>query len=150
MTEHQRQRLAEVAQGDDDSDEVLPRRLAETKRLAGQRVMALQFGGQHAALLTQPGREDVPAARRAADREEERTAAAEEPAAAEEAAVRLSMTPRAMSPGVVKRGNAGDLVRFGPPWRDLPCRQCSVTIARCLASDALPDAPRIAGTTCAE
>jgi len=34
------------AQGDDDGDEVLPRKLAETKRLAGQRVVTLAFGGQ--------------------------------------------------------------------------------------------------------
>ncbi len=40
------------AQGDDDGDEVLPRRLAETKRLAGQRVVALAFGGQvHFSLI---------------------------------------------------------------------------------------------------
>ena len=65
-------------QGDDDSDEVLPRRLAETKRLAGQRIVALHFGGQHAALLTVPARDG---GGRAVPAEDAATEAAPEPAA---------------------------------------------------------------------
>ena len=36
------------------TDEVLPKRLAETKKFAGQRVVQLEFGGQHAAALCLP------------------------------------------------------------------------------------------------
>ena len=79
-----RERLAgRGAQGDDDGDEVLPRRLAETKRLAGQRIVALHFGGQHAALLTVPGE----GGQEAAPAEKPTPDAASEPAAVDEAEV---------------------------------------------------------------
>ena len=36
------------------ADEILPKKLADTKKFAGQRVVQLEFGGQHAALLCVP------------------------------------------------------------------------------------------------
>ncbi|PSC70525.1 fructose bisphosphate aldolase [Micractinium conductrix] len=44
----------QLGKGDDDEDEVVPKKLAETKRFAGQKVVQLEFGGQHAALLCVP------------------------------------------------------------------------------------------------
>ena len=44
----------QLGKGEDDEDEIVPRKLAETKRFAGQRVVALEFGGQHVAMLCQP------------------------------------------------------------------------------------------------
>jgi regulator of chromosome condensation len=41
----------QLGKGDDDEDEIVPRKLAETKRFAGKRVLALEFGGQHVAML---------------------------------------------------------------------------------------------------
>ncbi len=41
----------QLAKGDDDGDEVAPRKLAATKAFQNRRVVALEFGGQHAALL---------------------------------------------------------------------------------------------------
>ena len=42
------------AKGDDDSDEPAPRRVKETKRWNGHRVVDIGFGGQHAVILCQP------------------------------------------------------------------------------------------------
>lgn len=42
---------SQLGKGEDDGDEILPKRLAETKQLAGRRVLQLEFGGQHAVLL---------------------------------------------------------------------------------------------------
>lgn len=36
------------------ADEVLPKKLAVTKRLTGQQIIGLEFGGQHAAMLCVP------------------------------------------------------------------------------------------------
>ncbi len=41
----------QLAKGDDDDDEVVPRKVAETKRFQGQKVVQCEFGGQHAAFL---------------------------------------------------------------------------------------------------
>ncbi|KAK2077816.1 hypothetical protein QBZ16_004664 [Prototheca wickerhamii] len=48
----------QLGKGDDDSDEVLPKKLAITKRLVGQKIVALEFGGQHAAMLVVPKPEE--------------------------------------------------------------------------------------------
>ena len=45
---------SQLGKGDDDGDELLPRRLAETKRFQARAVVQLEFGGQHALLLTVP------------------------------------------------------------------------------------------------
>lgn len=45
---------SQLGKGDDDGDELLPRRLAETKRFQARAVKQLEFGGQHALLLTVP------------------------------------------------------------------------------------------------
>ncbi|GAB4814630.1 hypothetical protein N2152v2_001676 [Parachlorella kessleri] len=44
----------QLGKGDDDSDEVVPHKLAETKKFSGQRIIQMEFGGQHAALLCVP------------------------------------------------------------------------------------------------
>ncbi|KAL4446354.1 hypothetical protein ABPG77_003161 [Micractinium sp. CCAP 211/92] len=44
----------QLGKGDDDEDEVVPKKLAETKKFAGQKIVQLEFGGQHAALLCVP------------------------------------------------------------------------------------------------
>lgn len=41
----------QLGKGDDDEDEKTPRKLAETKRFTGVKVVQLEFGGQHVALL---------------------------------------------------------------------------------------------------
>jgi regulator of chromosome condensation len=41
----------QLAKGDDDEDEIVPRKVAETKRFQGQKVLQCEFGGQHAAFL---------------------------------------------------------------------------------------------------
>ena len=41
----------QLGKGDDDEDEVVPRRLAETKKFTGVKVTQLEIGGQHVALL---------------------------------------------------------------------------------------------------
>lgn len=41
----------QLGRGDDDGDAVVPVRIAETKNMQGKRVVAMEFGGQHAALL---------------------------------------------------------------------------------------------------
>ncbi|KAK9820428.1 hypothetical protein WJX72_010230 [[Myrmecia] bisecta] len=51
----------QLGKGDDDADEVVPRRIAETKRFSNRRVLQLEFGGQHAVLLT-VARDAAPAA----------------------------------------------------------------------------------------
>lgn len=48
---------SQLGKGDDDADEVVPAKLAETKRLQGQRAVALHFGGQHVVLRTVPRKE---------------------------------------------------------------------------------------------
>lgn len=44
----------QLAKGDDDDDELVPRKVAETKRFQGQKVLSCEFGGQHAAFLCSP------------------------------------------------------------------------------------------------
>ncbi|KAI3438963.1 hypothetical protein D9Q98_001377 [Chlorella vulgaris] len=44
----------QLGKGDDDEDEIVPKKLAETKRFANQKIVQLEFGGQHAALLCVP------------------------------------------------------------------------------------------------
>jgi hypothetical protein len=58
------------------ADEVVPRKLAETKKWVGQRIIQIEFGGQHAALLCVPREQNGGAAPAAA------AAAAAAPAAA--------------------------------------------------------------------
>ncbi|KAI8105517.1 hypothetical protein M9434_000102 [Picochlorum sp. BPE23] len=41
----------QLAKGDDDDDEVIPRKVAQTKRFQPSKTLQLEFGGQHAALL---------------------------------------------------------------------------------------------------
>ena len=41
----------QLAKGDDDDDEIVPRKVAATKRFQGQKVIQCEFGGQHAAFL---------------------------------------------------------------------------------------------------
>ena len=36
------------------ADEIVPKKLADTKKFAGQRIVQLEFGGQHATLLCVP------------------------------------------------------------------------------------------------
>jgi hypothetical protein len=36
------------------TDEIVPRKLAETKKFCKQRIVQMEFGGQHAALLCVP------------------------------------------------------------------------------------------------
>lgn len=44
----------QLAKGeDDDSDEALPKKIAQTKAFNNQRVLQLEFGGQHVAMLCQ-------------------------------------------------------------------------------------------------
>ena len=105
---------------------------------------------QHAALLTAPGGENVPAARRAADREEEREAAVAEPAAAEETAVRLSQQlNRAASLGVKTwtrvRSAHWRLPHTAPSYHTLR----HVATTECSAGEALPDSSQITGMFCA-
>lgn len=42
------------AKGEDDDDEMVPKKLAETKKFNGQQALQLEFGGQHALLLASP------------------------------------------------------------------------------------------------
>lgn len=51
----------QLGKGDDDEDEVVPRKLAETKKFSGQKVLQLEFGGQHAGLLCAPAGAGAPA-----------------------------------------------------------------------------------------
>lgn len=44
----------QLGKGDDDGDELIPHRLAETKRFSGRAVVQLEFGGQHTMLLVVP------------------------------------------------------------------------------------------------
>lgn len=44
----------QLGKGDDDEDEIVPKKLAETKKWSGQRILQLELGGQHAALLCVP------------------------------------------------------------------------------------------------
>ena len=44
----------QLGKGGDDGDELVPHRLAETKRFSGRAVVQLDFGGQHALLLVVP------------------------------------------------------------------------------------------------
>lgn len=41
----------QLGRGDDDEDAIVPTRIAETKSMQGKRVVGLEFGGQHAAML---------------------------------------------------------------------------------------------------
>lgn len=42
----------QLGKGDDDEDEVTPKRVSETKKFNNQKVYQLDFGGQHVALLS--------------------------------------------------------------------------------------------------
>lgn len=44
----------QLGKGDDDEDEIIPKKVAETKRFNAQKTMILEFGGQHVALLCTP------------------------------------------------------------------------------------------------
>lgn len=39
------------AAGDDDSDELVPLKLKETKRFSNRKVLQVEMGGQHVGLL---------------------------------------------------------------------------------------------------
>lgn len=41
----------QLGKGDDDEDEIVPRKLAETKLFQGKKIVQMEFGGQHVALL---------------------------------------------------------------------------------------------------
>lgn len=41
----------QLGRGDDDDDAAVPVRIAETKNMQGKRAVAMEFGGQHAAML---------------------------------------------------------------------------------------------------
>jgi regulator of chromosome condensation len=44
----------QLGKGDDDEDEVVPRKLAETKKFTGVKVAQLEIGGQHVGMLCVP------------------------------------------------------------------------------------------------
>lgn len=44
----------QLGKGDDDEDEIVPRKLGETKKFLGQKIVQMEFGGQHVALLCIP------------------------------------------------------------------------------------------------
>lgn len=79
---------SQLGKGDDDADEPVPRRLAETKRFQGRRVVQLEFGGQHALLLAVPKQAPngaVPSQTVAAAAPDASASAAAAPVAAKEA-----------------------------------------------------------------
>lgn len=41
----------QLGKGDDDEDEIVPKKLAETKKYSGYAAVQLEFGGQHVAML---------------------------------------------------------------------------------------------------
>lgn len=41
----------QLGKGEDDDDEIMPKKLAETKKFNAQRVLQLEIGGQHVGLL---------------------------------------------------------------------------------------------------
>ena len=44
----------QLAKGDDDEDEIVPRKVAETKKFTGVKVLQLEIGGQHVGMLVVP------------------------------------------------------------------------------------------------
>lgn len=44
----------QLAKGDDDEDEVVPRKVGETKKFTGVKVVQLEIGGQHVGMLAVP------------------------------------------------------------------------------------------------
>ena len=57
--------LGQLGRGEDQSDAMTPVPLAKTKKMGGDRISALSFGGQHAALVCLPPDTEARAAKRA-------------------------------------------------------------------------------------